>query len=118
MSEVKDLAAVINDILLGLSLSIPLEISGAIILRSPHTIGYWLIYDPSIVILCKLSILIGAIVIIEFMRHWGLMYAIGYLLGSVIMGVFLGFDLLNLTIIFVVIFMTLLITIARMRWRG
>ncbi|MCS7097537.1 MAG: hypothetical protein NZ922_00935 [Candidatus Methanomethyliaceae archaeon] len=117
MNEVNDLAMAINDILLGLSLSIPLEISGAIILNAPHMIGYWSAYDPSIIVLCKLIILIGAIAIIELMKHWGLMYAIGYLIGSIIMGIFFGFDLFNLAIIFMVIFSTFLITIFRMRWR-
>ncbi|MBC7112769.1 MAG: hypothetical protein H5T34_01890 [Candidatus Methanomethyliales bacterium] len=111
------LGAAIQDVLLGFALSIPLEIAGAIVLHSPQ-IGYlWATHDVTLIIWYKFLLIILAIAIIEILGHWGLMYAIGYLVGALLMSIVLGFEVLNLIMVFLVILITILITMVRMIWK-
>lgn len=112
MNKIIDLAEAVNDVLLGFALSIPLEIAGAIVLRNPPYL-----YNPFDILMCKLIILLLAITIIEIARHWSFMYTIGYFLGFLIMSAILGLEILNLITIMIIIVVTLLITIIRIRWR-
>lgn len=112
------LAAAVQDILLGFALSIPLEIAGFIVLNNPQNLGYiWTTNDPILVLEYKFLLLIMAIVMVEIMGHWGLMYATGYLIGSLFMSLLLGFEVLNLVMVFTAIFVAFLITMVRMMRR-
>lgn len=112
MDRIDDLAEAINDVLLGFALSIPLEIAGAIVLRNPP---YW--YSPFDIMMYKLIILLFAIAIMEAMKRWSFMYTIGYSLGFLIMSAFFGLEVLNLIAIIIIIFVTFLIMITRMKWK-
>lgn len=111
MNKFIDLAEAINDILLGFALSIPLEIAGIIVLRDSP---YW--YNSIDILVCKLIILLLAIAIIEVTRHWSLMYTMGYFFGFLLMSVILGLEILNLIAIIMIIFVTFLITIIRIKF--
>jgi hypothetical protein len=109
--------AAIQDLLLGFALSVPLEIAGSIIVESPQ-LGYlWTVHDVILIVEYKFLLLVMAIAIIEITGHWGLMYAIGYLVGVLLMSILLGFELLNLIMVFLAILVALFITLARMSWR-
>ncbi|MCQ5340601.1 MAG: hypothetical protein NO483_02690 [Candidatus Methanomethylicia archaeon] len=115
MLEKEELAKIVQDILPGFVLSIPVEISSSIILKNPQYFGLsFTINDLLLIISCKFLIIILAIAIIEAMRRWGLMYAIGYLIGYLFIAIFLGFEILNLIMIFAIIFIAFIITIIRM----
>ncbi len=116
--EEEGLPAAIQDILLGFTLSIPVEIAGSLVLKSPQYLGYLFTTDDLLLIISyKFLIIMLAIFIVELMRHWGLMYAIGYLIGYLFIAVFLGLEILNLLMIFAVIFVAFIITTIRMAWK-
>jgi hypothetical protein len=111
------LGAAIQDLLLGFALSIPLEVAGAIVIDNPQLGHLWTVHDVVLVVEYKFLLLVMAIAIIEILGHWGLMYAIGYLVGALLMSLLLGFELLNLIMVFLAILVALFITFARMIWR-
>jgi len=111
------LGAAIQDLLLGFALSIPLEVAGAIVIDNPQLGHLWTVQDVVLILEYKFLLLVMAIAIIEILGHWGLMYAIGYLVGALLMSLLLGFELLNLIMVFLAILIALFITLVRMIWR-
>ncbi|MCX8182792.1 MAG: hypothetical protein N3D12_06735, partial [Candidatus Methanomethyliaceae archaeon] len=104
------LGAAVQDVLLGVALAFPLEVGGALVVNNPQLDPLWTTSDLFLIIEYKFLLLMMAIAIIEIMGHWGLMYAVGYLVGAFLMSILLGFDVLNLIMIFLAILVALLIT--------